>query len=209
MALLGSIAIAQSQRSDGHGKPGDVPLPAGWTEADMQACMKAGKPGPMHELLARSAGVWRTESTMWMGPDTAPMTGAGKATVTPIMDGRYIRVEMTGETPCMGPYNGSGVYGDDNVAEEFQCSWIDNCSTGIMNGTGQLSSDGRTISWTFDYNCPITKKPAVLREVERLEGEDSKTLTIYGREPRNNHGFKMMEIVFTRDGIAQRAGGGR
>ena len=27
-----------------------------------------------------------------------------------------------------------------------------------MNGTGELSDDGKTMTWKYTFNCPITKK---------------------------------------------------
>jgi hypothetical protein len=43
-------------------------LPPGWMEACRKACVEAGTPGTMHELLARSAVTWRGKTTMWMVP---------------------------------------------------------------------------------------------------------------------------------------------
>ena len=47
---------------------------AGWTAADMEACMLAGTPGKMHEHLVQGAGKWLGKSTMWMGPGGEGMT---------------------------------------------------------------------------------------------------------------------------------------
>ena len=63
------------------------------------------------------------------------------SSVTSIMDGRFIKVEVKGDMPGMGPYHGVGVYGYDNAAKKFVSSWIDNHSTGIMQGEGELSKD--------------------------------------------------------------------
>src|SRR5688572_3180198 len=54
--------------------PGEMKLPPGWTEADMQACMAAGTPGEMHKRLAQGVGEWKGKNTMWMGPGSEPMT---------------------------------------------------------------------------------------------------------------------------------------
>jgi hypothetical protein len=114
------------------------------------------------------------------------------------MDGRFTKCEITGDMPGMGPFNGFGLYGYDNVAQKFQSTWIDNCGTGMMTGTGELSSDGRTLTWNFSYHCPITRKPTTLREVERITGKDTKTLEMFGIDPKSGKEFKMMEIAFTR-----------
>src|SRR5690606_38232332 len=108
------------------------------------------------------------------------------------------KCEITGDMPGMGPFNGFGIYGYDNVAQQFQCSWIDNCGTAIMNGKGELSSDGKTLTWTFSYHCPITKKLTTMREVERITGVNPKRLTRYGSQPKPGKDYKMTEIAFTR-----------
>jgi hypothetical protein len=76
------------------------------------------------------------------------MTSQCTSTVTTVMDGRYTRCEVAGELPGMGPYNGFGLYGFDNVAGKFVSTWIDNHNTAILSGTGQLSNDGKTLTWT-------------------------------------------------------------
>lgn len=172
--------------------------PPGMTEADMMACAAAATPGPMHEFLAKGVGVWSGKSTMWMMPGSEPVKSECTSTTTSMFDGRFVRVEMAGEIPGMGPFNGFGVYGYDNTAETFQSTWIDNCGTGMMVGTGQLSSDGKSLSWVFNYTCPITKKNAVMREIERVTGENTRTLEMFNTDPKSGKEYKMMEIAFTR-----------
>jgi hypothetical protein len=164
----------------------------------MKAVMLAGTPGKMHERLTKDVGVWHGKTTMWMGPGAPPMTGECTFTVTSLMDGRYTRGEIEGEMPGMGPYRGFGVSGFDNVSEKFVSTWIDNHSTGIMNGTGELSRDGRTLTWKFTHNCPITKKPTAMREIETVTGPNSKTLEMFGAEPKSGKEFKMMTIELTK-----------
>jgi hypothetical protein len=211
-ALTASIAFAQTTTPDtkkpatktppatATDKTGEkkMELPPGMTEADMQACMEAGTPGPMHAFLNEGVGVWTGKTTMWMTPEAEPAKSECKSTVTPMMDGRFVKCEMAGEMPGMGPFNGFGIYGYDNVAKTFQSTWIDNCGTGIMYGKGELSSDKKTLTWTFTYNCPITKKQTTMREVERIVSADKKTMEMHGVDPKSGKEFKMMEIELTR-----------
>lgn len=211
-ALTASIALAQNTRDPGktapkppatqpskQAAPAHAPeLPPGMSAADMQACMEAGTPGPMHQHLLDAVGVWHGKSTMWMTPAAEPLKSECVSTITSAMDGRFTKCEMQGDMPGMGPFNGFGISGYDNVAKKFQASWIDNCGTGIMNGTGELSSDGKTLTWNYTYNCPITRKPAVMREVDRRTGKDTMTMEMYSTDPGTGKEFKMMEIAFTR-----------
>lgn len=199
----GSFALvsAQSPSQDSQ-PPGEPPfeLPEGWTMEDMMVFAEAGTPGPMHEFLAESAGTWHAETTMWMAPDADPVTSTGTSTSTTIMDGRFVKVDMAGEMPGMGPYNGMGLYGYNNSTEEFQSIWIDNHSTGMMRGTGELSDDKKTLTWDFTYYCPLRKKQCKLREIERITGENTKTLEMHGSDAKTGEEYKMMEIKFTRQG---------
>ncbi len=202
-ALAGSIAIAQPAKETRPAQPGAKPAaqpeaPPGMSEADMKACAEAGTPGPQHEHLAKAVGVWSGKCKMWASPGTEPELSECAATFSSLMDGRFTKCEIEGEMPGMGPFHGVGIYGFDNVAQKFQSTWINSCGTGIMTGTGELSPDGKTLTWKFTYNCPITKKPAVLREIERRTGNDTMTLEVFGAEPHSGKEFKMMEIAYTR-----------
>jgi hypothetical protein len=200
--IAGSIAIAADPPRDA--KPAaataqpEMKLPPGWTQEDMQACMLAGTPGKNHEHLAKGIGKWQGKNTMWMAPGAPPMVSDCSSTVTSIMDGHYVKVETVGEMPGMGPYSGQGTYGFDNVSGKFVSTWIDNHSTGIMNGTGELSPDAKTITWTFTYNCPLTKKPAVMRQIDTTTGPNTQTVEMYGADPKTGKEYKMISIELTR-----------
>ncbi len=196
--VAGSMVIAQpGKEAKPAGQP-EMQLPPGMTMEDVQACMEAATPGEMHAWLAEGEGEWTGQSKMWMAPGTEPMVSECTSTVTPMMDGRFIQCEIESEMPGMGPFNGFGIYGFDNVSEQFQSTWVDNFGTGMMTGTGELSSDKKTLTWTFTYNCPVTKKPTVMREIERRTGPDTMVLEMYGTTPGTKEEFKMMEISFTR-----------
>jgi hypothetical protein len=198
-AVVGTLAFAEppKETKSGEGQP-DFPLPPGWTKEDMQACMIAGTPGEMHEFLAGSAGVWEGKSTMWMYPGAEPIATTSTATITKIMDGRFTRCEISGEMPGMGPFAGQGTYGYDNATQKFVANWIDNHGTGMWNGTGELSPDKKTLTWSYTYNCPVTRKPATVREVERFAGASAKTLEMFGKDPKTGKEFKMMTIEFRK-----------
>jgi hypothetical protein len=173
-------------------------LPPGWTEADMQACTIAGTPGKQHTDLAKGAGTWRGDQTMWMAPGMEPMKMQCTSTMTPVMDGRFMRCELAGEMPGMGPYNGLGFTGYDNTQQKYVANWLDNHSTGIMHGTGVMSSDGKTLTWTYQYMCPMRKKMTTMREIQHFTSDDTMTMEMYGEDPKSGKEFKMMEIQFTR-----------
>jgi hypothetical protein len=193
-----SISAAENSPQSAPAAQPEMQLPPGWTADDMQACMVAAMPGKMHERLAQDVGVWQGKSTMWMYPGADPVKSDCTYTVTAILDGRFIKTDMAGEIPGMGPYSGIGITGFDNVSQQLVGNWIDNASTGIANGTGELSPDGKTMTWNYTFNCPITKKPAVLRQIETLTSPTTKTIEAFTNDPKSGQEFKMMSIEFTK-----------
>jgi len=132
-----------------------------------------------------------------MPGSTEPMPGESTTTITPILDGRFTRIDVTGKM-AMGPYTAVGFYGYDNVVQKFVCTWVDSMGTGMMQGEGELSPDGKQITWKFTYNCPITKKPAVMRQIETVGDAKTKTLDMYGADPKTGKEFHMMKIEMTK-----------
>lgn len=177
---------------------GAMQLPPGWTEADMQACMIAGTPGEMHTKLLSHSGRWTGKCTMWMAPETQPMESPCDATVSNFMDGRYAKWEFTGEMPGMGPYQGVGYMGFDNTSQKLVSSWLDNHNTGIMQGEGVMSNDGKTLTWNYKWNCPIRKTSVPMREIYTFKGDDSCTIEMHGSDAKSGKEFKIMRIELTR-----------
>lgn len=177
----------------------DQAMPGGMTPEQMQAMMAAATPGPMHKHLARGVGTWAGKVSMWMPGMPDAMKSECVTVITPMMDGRFTKSETTGEMAGgMGAFTGFGLYGFDNVSKKFQSTWLDNMGTGMMTGTGELAADGKTINWAMDYNCPITQKPAVMREVEHWTDDNTMTLTMFGPDPTTGKEMKVMEIAYTR-----------
>jgi hypothetical protein len=190
---VGSIAAAEPAE--------DAPamqLPPGWTEADVQAYAAASTPGEMHARLARAVGTWRGKTSMWMSSDAEPLVGECTVTVTSVMDGRFTRHEIVGETPGMGPYTALAFYGYDNAAGQLVSTSIDNQGTGIMNGAGEMSADGKTFAWRYDYHCPINDKPTSMRDVETIVDPDTRVVDVFGVNPKTGEEFRMMKIELTR-----------
>lgn len=197
--LMGSSPAVAQNAGDAKGAAApEFKLPPGWTLEDMQACMLAGTPGKMHERLAADVGTWEGKQTVWMAPGTEPITSPITSTCSKMLDGRFVKVEVQGNMPGVGPYSGLGIYGFDNVAQQFVSIWIDNQSTGMMKGTGKLSADGKTLTTNYIYNCPILKKPTTMRDVETITGSNTKTLEMFGIDPKSGKEFKMMVLELVK-----------
>ncbi len=199
LAAAGSLAMGDPSKDlKPAGQPADMQLPPGWTPEDMKACEVAATPGSQHQMLAAGAGSWSGKSQMWWAPGMPAMVTENTCTITPIMDGRYVKTEFAGDMPGMGPFVGLGINGFDNVSKKFVGTWIDNMGTGMMTGTGEASADGKVITWTFALNCPLTGKPTVMREIDTITGPNTRTLEMWSIDPKSGKEFKSMFIELTR-----------
>jgi len=206
IALIGAAALLAATFANADDKKAtltkgqpEMKAPPGMNPADMMACMEAGKVGPMHAFLQKMVGTWNGKTQMWMGPDMPePMNSECTQTIAGIMDGRFVQCDMVGQMPGMGEFKGRGTTGYDNVSGKFVSTWIDSFGTGIMTGTGERSADGKTMKWEYTYNCPITKKEAVMKITENYTSADAMSMSMYMKEPRSGKEYKHMHIELTR-----------
>jgi hypothetical protein len=165
-------------------------------KAMMDAMVKAATPGANHQLLASVAGDWTFKSRMWMNPSAPPSESAGTVSYTTLFGGRYVEGLYRGEMMGM-PFEGRGLMGYDNLAGQFQSTWVDNMGTTIMLMTGQYDAAAKTLTYKgemCDVVDPAKKVP--VRQVVRLVSPDSHVMEWY--ETRNGKETKMMEISYAR-----------
>lgn len=165
----------------------------------MQACIDAGTPGEMQAWLCESVGTWTGNCTMWTTELAAPTIHPCTFVMTSVFGGRYVRHTMKCEMPDnMGMLDGVGIYAYDNTAKQFQLSWIDNMSTAILSGTGERSSDGKIMNWTFRYIDPATKKLTTMRELVTRTGPDSSTIEMFGPDTTTGKEYRIMRMDLKR-----------
>lgn len=168
----------------------------------MKAWMEAATPSKFNALLCQDAGTWSGKCLNWMTPDAAPIETECTFVNTAIMGGRYLKQEMNGEMPGAGAMEGFAIIGYDNAAKQFQSTWIDNMGTGMMNGTGQLSSDEKTLTFEFSYFCPMTRKQRKMREVVTRDAAGWTAMDMWANDPTTGKEHKCMHIDFKRTGAA-------
>jgi hypothetical protein len=175
----------------------DAPKPTADQQAMMDKMMKAATPGAPHEVLKKMAGEWSCTVKYKMDPAQDWQQATSTATVTALMDGRYIQEVATGE--MMGqPFNGMGLYGYDNVLGKYVSSWVDNMGTGIMQSQGTADASGKVINWNGVMSDPLTGKLAKSRMVMTVVDDDHHTFEMYGTPPGAKKEMKTMTIEYTR-----------
>jgi hypothetical protein len=164
-------------------------------QAEMEAYMKAGMPGPQHAELAAKAGTYDLVIKTWMEPGAPPMESTGTATMTMTLDGRVMVEDFSSSMMGM-PYTGQGRHGYDNVTGKYWSTWTDTMSTGIMVSEGTCDAS-HVCTYTGSWNDPITKSPVTARMIARPTGPKTQVFEMYAPGPDGKEA-KMMEIAYTK-----------
>lgn len=180
------------------------PKAAEQSPPDMQAMMEnwttAMTPGPQHAYLAKSVGTWEGTVTMWMDPSMPPSVSNCTTVITSVMGGRYTHGTTSGLVSmgeASAPFEGMGLYGYDNVQKKFQSVWIDNMGTGMMTGVGDLSADGKVLTWAMTMADPMTGKITTSREVDTQIDANTHVMEMFTAGPDGKE-FRTMEIRYYR-----------
>jgi len=161
-----------------------------------KAWMDYATPGPMHAMMAKSAGTWDVQLTMWMTPDSPPQSTTGTAVNKMIYDGKYQQSTFKGDFMGM-PFEGTSTMGYDNAKKKFVSTWIDNMGTGMMMTEGTYDQASNTINFTGSQTDPITGKECTMREEFKQPDENTQTMVMYAKY-KGGKEFKTMEMTWKR-----------
>jgi hypothetical protein len=176
---------------------GDQPKMSAEEQKAMEAWMKASTPGEHHKHLKKLVGTWSAKSKFWMNPGDPPSEGEGTATWKPLFDGRFVQLDYTGNSASMGPFQGMGITGYDNMTKEYVDVWIDSTSTAIMSSKGSCDAAGRTFHYKGEGMDPMTGKMKVTRSVVRMVSDTEMHFEMFDTGP-DGKDFKNLEIVYTK-----------
>lgn len=164
------------------------------TAAMMEAFEKAGTPGEHHARLDRMTGEWNVEVRFYMEPGGEPTVSRGTSEIRWVMDGRFVQETVTGE--FMGDaFHGVGHTGYDNVAGEYEATWIDDHSTDIYMYTGRLDENGRLVLES-EWKDPLTGETVMGRSVTAFPSADE--MVVKGYEDRGDGEMLTMELRYSR-----------
>jgi hypothetical protein len=184
------------------GKPGDMKQPSPEELKKMKeegdAWQKAGIAGAEHEFLKKAAGTWSGKVTSYEDASKPPVKSTCSETVTSILGGKFTKCEIKGDLGSMSGFEGLGLYGYDNAKQKYTMAWADSMGTCIMDGTGELSADKKTMTWTMNLTNPLTHKTETMREVEHFISDTETHMEMWGTMVPGQPEVKMLEIDFTR-----------
>jgi len=169
--------------------------PAKEPTAEEKAWMAYATPGKAHEMMAKSAGMWSEEVTMWMAPGTEPVKSNSNCNNRMIMGGRYLEGRSRGTFNGM-PFEGSSITAYDNAKKKYVSTWIDNMGTGIMVSEGTYNEETKTLEMSGSCMDPGTGKDMKTRQTIKFIDDNNQLMTMYMTS--NGSEFKSMEIKLTR-----------
>ena len=165
------------------------------SQEDMQKMMDYMKPSAMHQMLAKSAGKWKEEMTMWVAPEAEPMKMEITCEMKMILNGMYLESVSTGNFGGM-PFEGRNVVGYDNIKKIFQSTWVDNMGSGITYFEGPYDEATKTVTFSGKMVEPSEGKEIEVKETMQFVDDNTQIMTMYkiagGKE------VKMMQIKLTR-----------
>lgn len=172
-----------------------------WVPVDsataMKTMMEVGTPGDEQALLAKGDGSWKAETTMWMAPDSPPMTVEAVVTNKMILGGRYQKMSFKGE--MMGsPFEGESITGYDKARKVWTSTWIDNMSTGIMTMDGTWDPATKTVTYTGQMLCPANGQMCEMKQVMRMIDDNNQVMEMYGPDMKTGKPYKSMEMKLKR-----------
>ena len=160
-----------------------------WAES-----MALGEP---HKVMAKTAGTWNADVTMWMGEGEAPMKSTSTSVNTLLYGGLYEQSKHSG-TMMGAPFEGMSLMAYDNTLKEFVSTWIDNMGSGILVMKGNWDAGSNTINLAGTYRNPANGLDCNMREVFKIVDDNNHTLEMYGPDPKTGKEMKSMEIKYTR-----------
>jgi hypothetical protein len=166
-------------------------------QAMMEKFMKAATPGPEHQAMAKMAGKWKLQTTMWTKKGAPPMKSEGTAEFTSILGGRYLQQEVHGSMGEGQPFEGRGIDAYDNVTKTRQSVWVDNMGTGLMVMKGKCALAAKSCTMNGKVADVMLGKDVPVSSTVTVKDDNTFIFEMTGPGP-DGKGFKSLEIVYTR-----------
>lgn len=171
-----------------------IPIDSAMMDKAWKESMTLGEP---HKMLAKGAGTWDADITMWMADGAPPMKSTGSCVNTMIFGGLYQQSKHTGN--MMGaPFEGMSTTAYDNTLKEYVSTWIDNMGSGILIMRGKWDDATKSINLSGSMKNPANGLDCNMREVFKQVDDNTQIMEMYGPDPQTGKEFKNMEIKYTR-----------
>ena len=168
--------------------------PAEPTQAEMQAMAEAATPGPVHTKLMKLAGEYSVTMKFFSDPRAEPIESSGTATLKPILGGRFLEEENSGDSFGQ-PYSGERIYGYNKGSKQYEAIWIYTGSTAFLVLNGTSDDDGKTVRYSGAFLGP-DGKPQELHVTFKQVDSDHFIVRLFGSGPADS--APVVETTYTR-----------
>lgn len=153
-------------------------------------------PGAGHARLKALEGKWTFTGKFWMAEGAPASDMTGTMDYAWVLDGRFMKETVRSEFGGM-PFEGWGMMGYDNMTKQYQSTWCDNMSTGMLFFTGTYDEAAKTITSRAEGSDPMGGGMTKVRSVMSLS--DPNTIKYEHFESKGGaKEFKTMEIIYSR-----------
>ncbi len=173
--------------------------PAPAEQVDMAEMMKRAKqftaPGDHHQALERFLGTWDVETSILMGGESKPEKGT--ATVSWLMEGRWLKHEMSGTIMGMSVESFS-IIGYDNFKMSYVGATVSSMDTALLTYEGDMDPSGKALISYGTLDEYLTgEHDKMVKYVWRFPSEDRMVLEVHDL-PIGENNTKVVEVAYTR-----------
>lgn len=162
----------------------------------VKAMMDASTPGEFHKQLENLIGEFDAVVKIWETPDSEPMNFTGTIKREWILDGKFIKETVKAQSD-MGPFEGVGYIGYNNIDGQYESIWMDSMSTAITSGSGSFNPDKKELFMMSKSRNPFTHK--LITNWNKIElGNSSRQIATGWEITVDGRDFKNFEAVFER-----------
>jgi uncharacterized protein DUF1579 len=196
-AIAASLSTAVARQDDDQGTRTLLDLNPQEIQAAQMKAMELAGPGAEHAMLAKYAGDFDLQITLWMGAGATPQTSSGTAVHQMVLGGRFLRINS--EMKVMGFDTESLLlWGFDRRDGKFTSVGFDTMGTYSVTAQGPYDPQTKTITFSGTDTDPALRITQVFDfEVELVDGDTMKTSIIY-HDMFQAGPFKMMETISRR-----------
>lgn len=169
-------------------------------QAMMAEMMQYATPGEHHKHIASLAGNWDFKMRFHMAPDAAWEENTGHAVHAWVLGGRFLQATIQSPPSASIPmeFEGLGLLGYDNFAQEYVQLWMDNFMTGVIMLKGSCSESGKQITFNGELTKPMGEGETIdVRWIYKIANHDEFTFEMW--EPdANGEMYLHGEITYKR-----------
>lgn len=161
-----------------------------------QEWIELGHPGEGHKLLETFVGDWDAEVSVRSAPAAPVSKSAARSSSRWILGGRFIQEEFAGQSGGER-YEGIGILGYDNGAEQFTSVWMDSLTTAIATARGRYFLNEHRFEFEGEVYDPLKGGRKRTHTTIEVRSHDHYVLKMIDRLP-NGREFAALEISYRR-----------